>query len=117
MVELIESHNLQIIESSLTGGIICVEKNTEVLKNRTPLADRKNCVWMSTFVVSGFAKFVVTEIGNQTAIGQKSLKKLGEIKKEKTHFDLKTELLVKQMSIIAIFVHYLFLSWVICPKT
>ena len=99
---LIESYNLQVIESSLTGEPFAVEKNTEAIKNKTPLADRKNYVWMSTFVVSGFAKFVVTEIGDRTAIGQIA-KTLGEIKEEKSHFDIKTDHLTKQMSIIALF--------------
>jgi Ca2+-transporting ATPase len=99
---LIESHNLRVVESSLTGESFAVEKNIEAIKNKTPLADRKNYVWMSTFVVGGFAKFVITETGNHTAIGQIA-KTLGEIKKEKSHFDIKTEHLVKQMSIISIF--------------
>jgi len=99
---LIESHNLQVIESSLTGESFAVEKTTESIKHKTPLADRHNYVWMSTFVVSGFAKFLVTETGAQTAFGQIA-KTLGEIKKEKSHFHIKTERLVKQMSLISIF--------------
>jgi P-type Ca2+ transporter type 2C len=99
---LIESNNLQVVESSLTGEAFAVEKNIRTIANKTALADRKNYVWMSTFVVSGFGKFVVTETGNHTAIGQIA-KTLGEIKKEKSHFEVKTDRLAKQMSVIAIF--------------
>lgn len=99
---LIDSNNLQVIESSLTGEAFAIEKSTQAIANKTPLADRKNYVWMSTFVLSGFAKFVVTETGNQTAIGSIA-KKLGEIKKEKSHFEQKTARLTQQMSIVAIF--------------
>ncbi len=99
---LIEANNLQVVESSLTGEAFAVEKSTRAMANKTPMTDRKNYVWMSTFVVSGFGKFVVTETGNKTAIG-KIAKTLGEIKKEKSHFEIKTDRLAKQMSIIAIF--------------
>lgn len=99
--QLVEAKNLRVIESSLTGEAFPVSKDTERSFDTTAMADRQDRVWMSTFVAAGLGKFVVTEIGSQTAIGQIA-KNLKEIKKEKTHFELKTELLAKQMSIIAI---------------
>lgn len=99
--ELLEAKNLRVVESSLTGEAFPVDKNIEPTSDKIAMLDRQNRVWMSTFVASGMAKFVVTDIGSQTAIG-KIAKNLKEIKKEKTHFEIKTELLAKQMSIIAV---------------
>lgn len=99
---LIEANNLRAIESSLTGEAYPVEKNINTIAAKTAMADRKNFVWMSTFIASGFGKFVVTATGNKTAIG-KIAKTLSKIKKGKSHFEIKTERLTKQMSVIAIF--------------
>lgn len=99
---LIETNNMRATESALTGEAFPIEKNVKVLPAKTAMGDRKNFVWMSTFVASGFGKFVVTATGPKTAIG-KIAKTLGEIKKEKSHFEIKTDRLAKQMSIIAIF--------------
>lgn len=98
---LIETNNLRTIESSLTGEAFPIEKNIKALSDKTAMADRKNFVWMSTFVAGGIGKFVVTATGGKTAIG-KIAQSLTEIKKEKTHYEVKTERLAKQMSFIAI---------------
>lgn len=98
---LVEANNLRTIESSLTGEAFPVEKNTKPLSSKMALADRKNSVWMGTFVAGGLGKFVVTNIGSTTAIGQIA-KSLSEIKKEKSHFEKKTAKLTKQMSFLAI---------------
>ncbi len=99
--QLLEAKNLRVIESSLTGEAFPVDKNTTPSSNKVALADRQDRVWMGTFAASGVAKFLVTATGSQTTIGQIA-KNLKEIKKEKTHFEIKTDLLAKQMSIVAI---------------
>lgn len=99
--QLVEARNLRTIESSLTGEAFPVDKSTTPSSAKTALADRQDRVWMSTFVAAGVGKFEVVAIGRGTAIGQIA-EHLKEIKKEKTHFELKTELLAKQMSMIAI---------------
>lgn len=95
-LRLIESHNLKCDESALTGESLSVNKNCELLlKENTPLADRKNMVYSSTIVTFGRAKGVVTAIGTGTEIGkiagmlssttkdltplEKSIKKVGKI--------------------------------------
>ncbi|MDD3679296.1 MAG: HAD-IC family P-type ATPase [Candidatus Shapirobacteria bacterium] len=98
---LIEAKSLQTVESSLTGEAFSVNKNLRVLPVKTPLADRKNTVWMGTFVVGGWAKAIVTATGAQTAIGKIS-QSLGEIDSGKSHFEEKTNHLVKQMAVVAI---------------
>ena len=98
---LLMAKSLRTIESSLTGEAFPVEKNTTASADNQAMADRQDRVWMSTFVASGIAEFEVTAIGSATAIGQIA-RDLKAIKKEKTHFEIKTDRLAKQMSAVAI---------------
>lgn len=68
---LIESFNLKIEESSLTGETEPVEKITNKLKqSNVPIGDMKNMAFMATVVVNGHAKAVVTETGMNTKVGE-----------------------------------------------
>ncbi|MBR0427333.1 MAG: cation-translocating P-type ATPase [Clostridia bacterium] len=68
---IIESYNLKIEESSLTGETEPVTKTDNILheKNIT-LADLKNMAFMTTIVTHGHGKAIVTETGMDTKIGQ-----------------------------------------------
>ena len=67
---LLESHNLKIEESSLTGETEAVTKDAQMIcKKDVPLGDRLNMAYMSSIVVSGTAKAVVTDIGMNTKVG------------------------------------------------
>jgi P-type Ca2+ transporter type 2C len=98
---LIEANNLKTIESSLTGEAFPIGKTTDPIKEQSAIGDRKNFVWMSTFVATGIGKFIVTQTGADTAIGEIATS-LTEIKKEQSHFAQKTDKLAKLMSIIAL---------------
>lgn len=54
-IRLIESANLQLEESALTGESVPASKDASALPPdpKTPLADRKNCAFMSTYVTYG----------------------------------------------------------------
>lgn len=68
---LIECFNLKIEESSLTGETEGMEKNENIIVNKdAPLGDQKNMAFMSSIVVNGHAKAVVTEIGMNTNVGK-----------------------------------------------
>ncbi|QPA57186.1 cation-translocating P-type ATPase [Lysinibacillus sphaericus] len=68
---LLESHNLHINESSLTGESIAVAKSTEpIRKNNVTIADKKNMVYSGSFVTNGRGIVMVTAIGMQTEIGK-----------------------------------------------
>lgn len=68
---IIESFNLKIEESSLTGETEPVEKITNKLKqSNVPIGDMKNMAFMATVVVNGHAKAVVTETGMNTKVGK-----------------------------------------------
>lgn len=68
---IIESFNLKIEESSLTGETEPVEKTKEkCTKEKIPLGDMKNMGFMGSIVVSGHGKAIVTETGMNTKIGK-----------------------------------------------
>ena len=67
---LIESIELAVDESTLTGESLPSRKNAEaILKEETHLADRVNMVYSGTFVTNGYGTMLVTGIGNDTEIG------------------------------------------------
>jgi P-type Ca2+ transporter type 2C len=98
---IIESKNLQVTEASLTGESVPESKGDAVLPENTPLADRKNMLFKSTFVTGGFVKAVVCGTGLNTAIGNIA-ETLTTIKRAQTNFQKKTNMLGRQMAILAI---------------
>ncbi len=70
-MRLIESTNLKIDESALTGESEPVEKDASIVyDSEVVLAERYNLVYMSTLVSYGKAYGVVTGIGMDTEIGK-----------------------------------------------
>ena len=68
---LINSYNLKIEESSLTGETVPVTKDAEVLLDeKTALGDTVNMAFAGTIVVNGHAEAIVTDIGMGTKVGQ-----------------------------------------------
>lgn len=98
---IIESKNLQVTEASLTGESVPESKNDETLPEDTPLADRKNMLFKSTFITGGYAKAVVCGTGLNTAIGDIA-ETLTKIKRAQTNFQKKTNILGRQMAAIAV---------------
>ncbi len=95
-LRLIETHSLQIEESSLTGESVPTEKDASaVLDDNVPLGDKVNMAFMSTMVTYGRGIGVVVATGMNTEIGkiaqmisdeedsetplQKKLSKLGQM--------------------------------------
>ena len=68
---LIESHNLKVEESSLTGESLSVEKDADIiLSNDCPIGDRKNMVYSSSSITAGRGKAIVCYIGMDTEVGK-----------------------------------------------
>lgn len=65
---LIESMNLKVDESSLTGESIPITKDAKFLKD-VELAERRNMIFLGTMVSYGRAKAIVVNTGMQTEIG------------------------------------------------
>ena len=69
---ILESKDLFINEATLTGETYPVEKTGGVLLPQTPLAQRKNSLFMGTYVVSGTTKALVVRTGKETEFGRVS---------------------------------------------
>ncbi|MEG4408533.1 cation-transporting P-type ATPase [Microcoleus sp. MON2_D5] len=68
---LIETSNLQVRESALTGEALAVTKQADLeLPEDASLGDRLNVIFQGTEVVQGRAKAIVTNTGMQTELGK-----------------------------------------------
>ena len=92
---IIDSSSLKADESSLTGEAVPAEKHDGILAEDTPLADRHNMLFSSSFITSGHCTAIVVATGMNTQVGkiaemidneetpetplQKSLAKTGKI--------------------------------------
>lgn len=102
-LRLIESANLQIEESALTGESVPVEKNNDTITTGedTPLGDQKNMAFMSTLVTYGRGIGVAVETGMNTEIG-KIAKMLDEDNNDETPLQKKLGELGKTLGIGAL---------------
>jgi len=82
-VRLLESVNLKVNESNLTGESVPVEKQLAPLPGDTIIAERVNMLFMSTIVTSGRGTGVVVATGMGTEIGRIATG-LEEVKQEET---------------------------------
>lgn len=63
---IIESNELHANESSLTGESYPTKKAAGIIDENTDLSKRTNCLWEGTNIVSGNAKALVIQTGNDT---------------------------------------------------
>ncbi|MEM2376320.1 MAG: cation-translocating P-type ATPase, partial [Sulfolobales archaeon] len=88
---VIESVNLEVDEASLTGESTPVAKLADItLPPDTIVGDRKNMVFMGTYVVRGKGKAVVTATGMKTEFG-KITKMVVEAEEEKTPLEVELD--------------------------
>lgn len=67
---LLSVNNLKISESILTGEWLVEEKEIKIIAKETPLADRKNMVYMGSLIENGSGKALITETGKNTETGK-----------------------------------------------
>lgn len=68
-IRLLHSFNLEVNESALTGESVAVQKQAGVVENSTPLAERKNMLYMGMDVTRGKGVGVVVNTGMNTEMG------------------------------------------------
>lgn len=67
---LVSAYGLQVLEASLTGESVAIEKSHSSLHDKsTPLGDRRNMLYAGTTIASGKAIAVVVSTGMKTEIG------------------------------------------------
>lgn len=99
---IIQSSNLQVEESALTGESIPVDKdeNAEV-EDDGPVGDVFNMVFSGTMITNGRATAIITQTGMDTEMGAVA-SLLNRPNKEKTPLQKRMDKLGKQVSVIAI---------------
>lgn len=103
-LRLIETANLQIEESALTGESVPVDKNAGWSSDsEVPLGDQQNIAFMSTLSTYGRGTGIVTSTGMETEIG-KIAKMLGGQDKEITPLQNKLNELGKILGIGAVMI-------------
>lgn len=102
-LRLIESANLQIEESALTGESVPSDKNAQDLHEdpKTPIGDKSNMAFMSTLATYGRGEGVVIATAMETEIG-KIAKILDEDNEEMTPLQKRLDELGKILAYIAI---------------
>lgn len=107
---LIDAVSLQVDEAALTGESDPVLKHDQrISEANTPLADRKNCVFMSTAVTHGYATAMVNATGMQTEVGHIA-QLLTETQAPLTPLQQRIERLSKTLIIAALFAVFLVLG-------
>lgn len=67
---LVECNGLKTDESTLTGESNRATKAVCEVKDGTPLAERRNCVYSGTFASQGAGKMIVTAVGDNAELGK-----------------------------------------------
>lgn len=99
-LRVIESHNLTVNESILTGESVSVTKNNlPIKKENLTLAEQSNILFSGTTVITGRARAAVINIGLKTEIG-KIADSINNTKETKSPLTLRVEKLSRQISII-----------------
>lgn len=106
-MRLIDSRNLQIDESSLTGESVAVEKDAEaVYDTKVGIGDRSNSAFSSSIVTYGHGEGVITATGHDTQIGQIATS-LDSVADKETPLQRQLKDLSKKLAILVIIVSIL----------
>ncbi|MEZ0180287.1 cation-translocating P-type ATPase ['Camptotheca acuminata' phytoplasma] len=102
-LRLIETNNFTVNEAILTGELSPVAKNEHIIQNKFVLYDSPNLIFMETNVISGKARGVVIQIGENTQIG-KITNSITKEKKNKTPLEKNINQLSKLLGLIIIII-------------
>ncbi|MCY3413169.1 MAG: calcium-translocating P-type ATPase, PMCA-type [Candidatus Heimdallarchaeota archaeon] len=97
---VIEAVNLRVEEAQLTGESEEINKSSfSIIPVESALGDRKNLLYMGTYVTNGKGKAIVTKIGMDTEIG-KIASDVQSIDRDPTPTQIKLEKFGKQLGAI-----------------
>jgi Ca2+-transporting ATPase len=98
----LETANLRVQESALTGESEPVDKTTEALTGENlPLGDQRNRAFMGTVTTYGHGAFIVTETGMATELGRVAAL-LQSSPPETTPLQRRLDKLGKQLALVAV---------------
>jgi Ca2+-transporting ATPase len=100
---LLEVVDLKTDEAILTGESTAVAKQDIVLGSNTPVADRKNSVFMATHLTYGRGKAIITNTGMKTEFG-KVAEMVQAVEQTETPLKQKLTSFAKKLGIIIVFV-------------
>ncbi len=113
---ILESTELMVNESILTGESLPVNKTDKKIHKNTVLAERTNMVYMGTAIVSGRATAIVVKTGNNTEIGD--INNLSQSKNDKFPLQEKIEKMTVQITVIVVFIClFILMVGFFCLKT
>lgn len=104
-IRLIAATNLSADESALTGESLPVSKITEAMTAETPVAERRNMVWMGTHIVNGHGAGLVVATGMDTEFGRIA-GLTGRIQETQTRLQRHLGVLARQLGIMALVVSF-----------
>ena len=105
-IRIVNSSNLQVDESVLTGESISVSKNSENIKKEVSISERTNMLFAGSTVVTGRCLGVVCETGINTIVGN-IFNAVDNIKEEKSPLTIRMNKLSKQISIMIIIIAFI----------
>lgn len=97
---ILKCNELYVDESMLTGESRHILKNTLPIKKTVPLADRKNLVFMNSYVVKGNATCVVTGTGSNTEVGR--IAESLQTRQKSSHFIEEVDQASKKITYVAL---------------
>ena len=103
-IRIVESHNLLVDESILTGESVNVAKNNlKLVKKDAIITEQSNMCFAGTNVVTGRATGIVVSIGINTEIGHIA-DSLNNTADEKSPLTIRVEKLSKQISLLVVII-------------
>lgn len=105
-IRIINSSNLQVDESVLTGESISVSKNSEKINKEVPISERSNMLFAGSTIVTGRCLGVVCETGINTVVGN-IFNTVENIKEEKSPLTIRMNKLSKQISFMIIIIAFI----------
>lgn len=96
---IIESNNLEVDESILTGESTNTLKDSLTINEEKVIAEQKNMVFRGTKVISGKGKYLCTSVGMDTEIG-KIAKMLSNVKRKKSPLEVNIDKFSRQLAFL-----------------
>ena len=102
-MRILESDNLKVNESVLTGESLDIYKKATTIKKELPLSERQNMLYSGTVVTTGRATCVIVSTGTNTEIG-KIATTLTSKEETKSPLTIRMNKFSKQISILVVII-------------